>query len=187
MKKFTKTDKLFFESFLKKFGEDPTRPGLERTPERMFNSYNFLTSGYDISVDSVMNNAIFEENYDEMVLVKDIAFYSLCEHHVIPFFGKMHIAYIPKGKVIGLSKIPRVVEIFARRLQLQERLTQQVANSLMEYLSPYGVGVVCEAQHLCMAMRGVQKINSYTTTSAMEGIFKKDHRTRQEFLNLIKA
>ena len=175
----------FYKEFIKRVGDDPDRPGLEKTPERMSKSYEFLTSGYSVDIKKELNNAIFKEDYDEMVLVKNIDFFSLCEHHMLPFLGKIHVAYIPNGRVIGLSKIPRIVDIFSRRLQLQERLTAQIAKCLQDYLNPKGVGVVCEGTHLCMAMRGVQKISSYTTTSAMEGRFKSDARTRQEFLSLI--
>jgi len=175
----------FYKEFIKRVGDDPERQGLEKTPERMMKSYEFLTSGYSVDIKKELNNAIFDEDYDEMVLVKNIDFFSLCEHHMLPFLGKIHVAYIPNGRVIGLSKIPRIVDIFSRRLQLQERLTAQIAKCLQEYLKPKGVGVVCEGTHLCMAMRGVQKISSYTTTSAMEGRFKSDARTRQEFLSLI--
>jgi len=178
-------DNAFYAEFLRSLGEDPTRQGLEHTPERMKESYEFLTSGYAIDVEVELNGAIFDEDYDEMVVVKNIDFFSLCEHHVLPFFGRVHVAYLPAGRVIGLSKIPRIVDIFSRRLQLQERLTAQIARCLMQHLEPMGVGVVCEGIHLCMAMRGVQKVSSFTTTSAMEGRFKSDARTRQEFLHLI--
>ena len=181
------TDYELYREFIRRIGDDPDRPGLERTPERMKESYDFLTSGYEMDIELELNNAIFEEDYNEMVLVKDIDFFSLCEHHLLPFFGKIHVAYIPRGHVIGLSKIPRVVDIYSRRLQLQERLTVQIAQCLMSHLSPFGVGVVCEATHLCMSMRGVQKVSSFTTTSAMEGNFKSDARTRQEFLTLISS
>lgn len=178
-------DSEFYREMIKRIGDDPDRPGLERTPQRMKESYEFLTSGYTADVEEELNDAIFEEDYDEMVMVKNIDFFSLCEHHLLPFFGRVHVAYLPEKRVIGLSKIPRVVDIFSRRLQLQERMTAQIARCLMEHLNPKGVGVVCEGMHLCMAMRGVQKISSYTTTSAMEGRFKSDARTRQEFLHLI--
>ena len=171
---------------LKMLGEDPNREGLERTPERVAESMRFLTSGYRENIEEVLKGAIFEEEYDEMVIVKDISLYSLCEHHMLPFFGKCHVAYIPKGKIIGISKIPRVVEIFARRLQVQERLTNQIAHTLMEYLDPYGVAVTIEATHLCMAMRGVRKRDAVIITSAMLGAFRTDSKTRMEFLNLIK-
>jgi len=179
------TDQEFYTEFIRRIGDDPARAGLQRTPERMQESYAFLTSGYRVNLEDELRDAIFEEKYDEMVLVKHIDFFSLCEHHLLPFFGKIHVAYIPHGRVIGLSKIPRIVDAYSRRLQLQERLTAQIAECLMQHLRPWGVGVVCEAMHLCMAMRGVQKVKSYTTTSAMEGGFKSDARTRQEFLHLI--
>jgi GTP cyclohydrolase I len=175
----------FYAELIRRLGDDPTRPGLERTPARMQDSYDFLTSGYRINIEDELRNAVFDEKYDEMVLVKHINFFSLCEHHLLPFFGKIHVAYVPDGRVIGLSKIPRIVDAYSRRLQLQERMTAQIADCLMQHLRPWGVGVVCEAMHLCMAMRGVQKVSSSTTTSAMEGGFKSDARTRQEFLHLI--
>lgn len=168
-----------------KLDEDPDREGLKKTPYRVARAYEFLTKGYNQDIESVMNNAIFEEKYGSMVIVKDIDFFSLCEHHLLPFFGKVHVAYIPDGKIVGLSKMPRVVEVFARRLQVQERMTQQIADTLYDYLSPRGVGVVIEAQHLCMMMRGVEKQNSIATTSAMLGEFREDVKTRDEFLNLI--
>ena len=168
-------------------GEDPNREGLKQTPKRVAKSYEFLTSGYQMDIKKVMNEAIFNEKYDEMVIVKNIDFYSLCEHHMLPFYGKVHIAYLPDGKILGLSKFPRIVDVFARRLQVQERMTQQIADTLMEYLNPIGVGVVTEAYHMCMMMRGVQKQNSSATSSAMHGIFREDTRTRSEFLNLIRT
>jgi GTP cyclohydrolase I len=167
-------------------GEDPSREGLVDTPKRLERSLRFLTSGYATDVDAMLNNALFTVDYNEMVIVKDIDFYSLCEHHLLPFFGKCHVAYIPNGKVVGLSKIPRLVDIYARRLQVQERLTNQIANTLLEKIDPLGVAVVTEATHLCMAMRGVEKQNSVAVTSAMLGAFRNDARTRSEFLNLIK-
>jgi GTP cyclohydrolase I len=167
-------------------GEDPSREGLLNTPKRVEKSLRFLTSGYATDVDAMLNNALFTVDYNEMVIVKDIDFYSLCEHHMLPFFGKCHVAYIPNGKVVGLSKIPRLVDIYARRLQVQERLTNQIANTLREKIKPLGVAVVTEATHLCMAMRGVEKQNSLAITSAMLGAFREDARTRSEFLNLIK-
>jgi GTP cyclohydrolase IA len=170
---------------LKNIGEDPNREGLIETPRRVADAYEFLTSGYNKNVEEVMNDALFNEKYDEMVLVKNIDFYSLCEHHMLPFYGKVHVAYIPDGKIIGLSKIPRIVEVFARRLQVQERMTQQIADTLEEYLKPRGVAVVSEAHHMCMMMRGVEKQNSSATSSAVHGDFKDDPRTRAEFLNLI--
>ncbi|NNG27355.1 MAG: GTP cyclohydrolase I FolE [Ignavibacteriaceae bacterium] len=166
-------------------GEDPAREGLLATPRRVAEAYEFLSSGYKMDIDEVMNKAVFNEKYDEMVLVKNIDFYSLCEHHMLPFYGKVHVAYIPDGKIIGLSKIPRLVEIFSRRLQVQERMTQEIADTLDEYLQPKGVAVVSEAFHMCMMMRGVQKQNSSATTSAVHGVFKEDARTRSEFINLI--
>ncbi len=173
------------EAILKEIGEDPNREGLIKTPERVAKAYEFLTQGYNQNIEEVLNGAVFEEKYDEMVIVKDIDFYSMCEHHLLPFFGKIHIAYIPKGKIVGLSKIPRIVDVFARRLQVQERMTKEIADTLNKYLEPQGVAIVCEAYHMCMMMRGVQKQNSITTTSAMAGIFTEDARTRAEFLNLI--
>jgi GTP cyclohydrolase I len=167
-------------------GEDPSREGLVDTPKRFERSLRFLTSGYATDVDAMLNNALFTVDYNEMVIVKDIDFYSLCEHHLLPFFGKCHVAYIPNGKVVGLSKIPRLVDIYARRLQVQERLTNQIANTLLDKINPLGVAVVTEATHLCMAMRGVEKQNSVAVTSAMLGAFRNDARTRSEFLNLIK-
>jgi GTP cyclohydrolase I len=167
-------------------GEDPSREGLIDTPKRVEQSMRFLTSGYETDVDAMLNNALFTVDYNEMVIVKDIDFYSLCEHHLLPFFGKCHVAYIPNGKVVGLSKIPRLVDIYARRLQVQERLTNQIANTLLDKINPLGVAVVTEATHLCMAMRGVGKQNSVAVTSAMLGAFRNDARTRAEFLNLIQ-
>jgi GTP cyclohydrolase I len=167
-------------------GEDPMREGLRDTPKRVEKAYKFLTSGYSADIDQVLNNALFSVDYSEMVIVKDIDFYSLCEHHLLPFFGRCHVAYIPQGRVLGLSKIPRLVEIFARRLQIQERLTNQIAETLREKIQPLGVAVVMEANHLCMAMRGVEKQNSVAVTSAMLGVFREDARTRSEFLELIR-
>ena len=171
---------------LEQIGEDPSREGLLATPRRAERALRFLTSGYEADVDAVLNNALFTVDYNEMVIVKDIDFYSLCEHHLLPFFGKCHVAYIPNGRVVGLSKIPRVVDIFARRLQVQERLTNQIAATILEKVKPIGVGVVLEARHLCMSMRGVEKQNSVAVTSAMLGAFRNDARTRSEFLELIK-
>ena len=168
-------------------GEDTKREGLLRTPHRVAKAFEFLTSGYRQEVDKILNGAIFTEKYDEMVIVKNIDVYSLCEHHMLPFYGKAHIAYIPNGKIVGLSKIPRIVEIFSRRLQVQERMTQQIAETLYTSLQPDGVGVVIEARHLCMIMRGVEKQNSVATTSAMLGSFRDDERTRNEFLKLIDS
>jgi GTP cyclohydrolase I len=166
-------------------GEDPSREGLVNTPKRVESALRFLTSGYSADADSVLNNALFSVDYTEMVIVKDIDFYSLCEHHLLPFFGRCHVAYIPKDKVVGLSKIPRLVEVFSRRLQVQERLTNQIAETITDKVQPLGVGVVMEATHLCMSMRGIQKQNSVAVTSAMLGVFREDARTRAEFLNLI--
>jgi GTP cyclohydrolase I len=171
---------------LTELGEDPSREGLLDTPKRIEKSLRFLTSGYQADVDAVLNNALFTVDYTEMVIVKDIDFYSLCEHHLLPFFGKCHVAYIPNGRVIGLSKIPRVVDIFARRLQVQERLTNQIAETINAKIAPLGVAVVTEAAHLCMSMRGVEKQNSVAVASAMLGGFRTDARTRSEFLELIK-
>src|SRR6187397_2343562 len=171
---------------LAQLGEDPAREGLIDTPKRVEKALKFLTSGYHADVDTVLNNALFTVDYNEMVIVKDIDFYSLCEHHLLPFFGKCHVAYIPNGKVVGLSKIPRLVDIFARRLQVQERLTNQIAETLTEKIKPLGVAVVTEATHLCMSMRGVEKQNSVAVTSAMLGAFHQDARTRMEFLELIR-
>ncbi|HEX8210395.1 MAG TPA: GTP cyclohydrolase I FolE [Longimicrobium sp.] len=170
---------------LAELGENPERDGLVKTPERVEKSLRWLTRGYDMSVAEVIGDAVFEEDHHNMVIVKDIEMYSMCEHHMLPFFGKVHIAYVPDGKIVGLSKLPRVVEVFARRLQVQERLTEQVASAIMDVLRPQGVGVVIEAAHLCMMMRGVEKQNSKTVTSAMKGIFRDDLRTRDEFLRLV--
>jgi GTP cyclohydrolase IA len=170
---------------LVKLGEDPSREGLVRTPERAEKALRFLTSGYATDLESIVNGALFTQKVDSMVLVKDIEFYSLCEHHLLPFVGTMHVAYLPKDKVIGLSKIPRIVDMFARRLQVQERLTQQIAESLQDVLQPRGVGVICEARHFCMMMRGVEKQHSGTVTSAMLGEFRKRKETRDEFLALV--
>jgi len=167
-------------------GEDPSREGLVRTPRRVETALRFLTSGYAADVDSTLNGALFSVDYNEMVIVRDIDYYSLCEHHLLPFFGRCHVAYIPNGRVIGLSKLPRLVDIFARRLQLQERMTNQIAETLRTKIDPLGVAVVCEGTHLCMAMRGVEKQNSYTITSAMLGAFRDNARTRMEFLELLK-
>jgi GTP cyclohydrolase I len=172
---------------LLKIGEDPERQGLVRTPERADKALRFLTSGYETDLDSIVNGALFDETCDEMVVVKDIEFYSMCEHHLLPFFGTMHVAYLPNNKVIGLSKIPRIVDMFARRLQLQERLTHQVAETLQDVLRPKGVGVICEARHFCMMMRGVEKQHSGTITSAMLGGFRERKETRHEFLSLVSA
>ncbi len=175
------------EQLLKELGEDPHREGLARTPERVAKAYQYLTSGYGKNVDEILNGALFVEEYDEMVVVKDIDFASLCEHHLLPFIGKAHVAYMPHKKIVGLSKIPRLVEMFSRRLQVQERLTTQIANSLNEALQPRGVAVVIEAVHLCMLVRGVEKQNSKAVTSAMLGAFRDRPETRAEFMELIKA
>src|SRR5438045_2733688 len=171
---------------LKDLGEDPTREGLRDTPKRVEKAYKFLTSGYSADIDRVLNNALFTVDYSEMVIVKDIDFYSLCEHHLLPFFGKCHVAYIPSTKVIGLSKIPRLVDVFARRLQVQERLTNQIADTIRDKIAPLGVAVVMEATHLCMSMRGVEKQNSFCVTREMQGGFRDRARTRLEFLELIR-
>lgn len=173
-----------FRSLLNYLGEDHTRDGLIRTPHRHMKSLEFLTQGYNTNIDEIINQALFDVDYSDMVIVKDIEFYSLCEHHVLPFYGKCHIAYIPNGKVVGLSKIPRVVNAFARRLQVQERMTNQIASALFEHLKPEGVGIICQAYHMCMMMRGVEKQDSYTITSSMQGVFRNSE-TRQEFLSLI--
>jgi GTP cyclohydrolase IA len=172
---------------LAELGEDPTREGLVRTPKRVAKSLAFLTSGYSADIDKVLNDALFTVDYSEMVIVKDIDFYSLCEHHLLPFFGKCHVAYIPQTRVIGLSKIPRLVDVFARRLQIQERMTNQIAETIREKIDPLGVAVVCEGTHLCMSMRGVEKQNSFAVTSAMLGVFRDNARTRSEFLELIRG
>ena len=174
------------EELLGRLGEDPKRDGLVRTPERVDKAMRFLTSGYQMKIEDILNGALYEVKYDEVVVVKDIEFFSLCEHHLLPFYGKMHVAYLPQKKVIGLSKIPRVVDMFARRLQVQERLTQQIAEAITEAVSPRGVGVLCEAQHFCMMMRGVEKQHSGTVTSAMLGSFRKNKATRDEFLALTR-
>jgi GTP cyclohydrolase IA len=174
------------KSILSEIGENPKREGLLKTPERVAKSMEFLTNGYDKNPSEILKSAMFSENYSQMVLVKDIELYSLCEHHMLPFFGKAHIAYIPNGHIVGLSKIPRIVDVFARRLQVQERLTDEIKDCLQETLNPRGVAIVIEAQHLCMQMRGVQKQHSSTTTSAFSGIFISDEKTRAEFMNLIK-
>lgn len=173
------------ESMLKILGENPEREGLQKTPSRVARALIELTSGYHTDIDTLINRAIFHENYNEMVVVKDIRFYSLCEHHMLPFFGRAHVAYIPNGKIIGLSKIPKLVDVYARRLQVQERLTQQIAETIQSKLDPLGVGVVVEARHLCMEMRGAESQDSPTVTSAMLGGFRTDARTRREFLAFI--
>jgi len=174
-----------YRELIRRFDADPTRDGLERTPERMEKAIEFLTRGYKEDPAAILRAAMFDVAYDEMVIVKDVEMYSLCEHHMLPFFGKVHVAYIPDGKVIGLSKVPRLVEVFARRLQVQERLTRQIAEAIQDAIHPQGVGVVVEARHLCMMMRGVEKQNSSTVTSAMLGVFQKQN-TRTEFLSLIR-
>ena len=176
----------YFTEIITALGEDPSRPGLQETPRRVVSSLRYLTSGYQQSLDDITNGAIFNSDMDEMVIVKDIELYSLCQHHMLPFIGKCHVAYLPKGKVIGLSKIARIVELYARRLQVQEKLTKQIAESTMTATGAAGVGVIIEAKHLCMMMRGVEKQNSMMTTSVMLGSFRKDERTRAEFLNLIR-
>ena len=173
------------ERLLHAVGEDPKREGLLKTPERVEESLKFLTSGYATDVDKLVNDALYNVDYNEMVIVKDIDVYSLCEHHMLPFFGKCHVAYLPKGKIIGLSKVPRLVDAYSRRLQIQERLTTEIAQCIQNIVKPAGVAVVINAVHLCMAMRGVEKQNSYTTTSSMLGCFKDDARTRSEFLSLV--
>jgi GTP cyclohydrolase I len=171
---------------LLELGENPDREGLVRTPRRVEQALRFLTSGYRQNIDEVLNGALFEETYDEMVIVKDIELFSLCEHHLLPFYGKCHVAYMPSGKIVGLSKIPRIVDVFAKRLQVQERLTTQIAQTLMDVLEPAGVAVVIEARHLCMMMRGVEKQNTVVTTSALYGVFRDNLSTREEFMNLIR-
>jgi GTP cyclohydrolase I len=175
-----------YRELLIRIGEDPTRDGLLHTPERMEKSMKFLTRGYTMNVTDVLHGALFDVDYDEMVIVKDIEFFSMCEHHLLPFFGKAHIAYVPNGQVIGLSKIPRLVDVFARRLQVQERLTRQIGEAITDAISPQGVAVILEAQHLCMMMRGVEKQHSSTVTSAMLGVFKTQLQTRNEFLSLVR-
>src|SRR5690348_17031060 len=180
-----------FEELMKeiivRLGEDPTREGLLNTPSRVHKAFEFLTKGYNDDPEALLKNALFTVTYDEMVIVKDVEMFSLCEHHMLPFFGKVHVAYLPKGKVIGLSKIPRLVEIFSRRLQVQERLTTQIAETIYRVIEPQGVGVVIEARHLCMMMRGVEKQHSAAVTSSMLGVFREEHQTREEFLQLIRA
>lgn len=175
-----------YRELLRRMGEDPDRDGLVKTPERMEKSMAFLTKGYTMDVTQVLHDALFDVDYDEMVIVKDVEFFSQCEHHLLPFFGKAHIAYVPNGKVIGLSKIPRLVDVFSRRLQVQERLTKQVSEAIQEAINPQGVAVILEAQHLCMMMRGVEKQHSSTVTSAMLGVFKTQLQTRNEFLSLVR-
>lgn len=184
--KITKELMSDYENMLNQLGEDPEREGLVKTPERAAKAMQFLTQGYKLDANKILRSAMFKEDYSEMVIVKDIELYSLCEHHMLPFFGKAHVAYIPNGYIVGLSKIPRVIDVFSRRLQVQERLTDQILHSIHNTLKPLGVAVVIEAQHLCMMMRGVQKQNSVTTTSAFTGEFQKE-TTRSEFLNLIST
>ena len=176
-----------YKQVIEKLGEDVNREGLVKTPERVAKAMQFLTHGYDLNPDSIIQEAIFHEEYSEMVIVKDIELYSLCEHHMLPFFGKAHIAYIPKGKIVGLSKIPRIVDAYSRRLQVQERLTIEIRDCIQRTLEPQGVAVVIEASHMCMQMRGVQKQNSVTTSSAFTGLFLKNDSTRKEFINLVQA
>ena len=180
------TTQELYREILVRIGEDPTRDGLADTPERMEKSMAFLTRGYTMDVNAVIHDALFDVDYDEMVVVKDVEFFSLCEHHLLPFFGKAHIAYLPNGKVIGLSKIARVVDVFARRLQVQERLTTEIADAISDAIDPQGVAVILEARHLCMMMRGVEKQHSATVTSAMRGVFKTQLQTRNEFLSLVR-
>jgi GTP cyclohydrolase I len=175
-----------YREMLTRIGEDPARDGLIRTPERMEKAMTFLTRGYKMDINDVLHAALFDVDYDEMVIVKDVEFFSMCEHHLLPFFGKAHVAYVPNGKVIGLSKIPRLVDVFARRLQVQERLTRQIGEAITEAIHPQGVAVILEAQHLCMMMRGVEKQHSSTVTSAMLGVFKTQLQTRNEFLSLVR-
>ena len=176
-----------YADILEQLGEDPQREGLIKTPERVAKALQYLTHGYDLNPDEIVHQALFEEEYSEMVLVKDIEVYSMCEHHMLPFFGKAHVAYIPNGKIVGLSKIPRVVDAYARRLQVQERLTIEIRDCLQRTLNPKGVAVVIECSHMCMQMRGVQKQNSVTTSSAFTGLFLKNDSTRKEFINLVQA
>ncbi len=181
-----KTMTAAFKDLLVNIGEDPNREGIQRTPERAWKAWQHLTSGYSTKAEDIVNNALFEEKYNNMVIVKNIELFSMCEHHLLPFYGKAHVAYIPNGKIIGLSKIPRIVDMFARRIQVQERLTEQVAHTLMDILKPQGVAVVVEAYHMCMMMRGVEKQNSYTVTSSMLGAFHDEAATRSEFMDFIK-
>ncbi len=175
------------KTMMKSVGEDPDREGLQKTPERVFKAYEFMYGGYKEDPKAILESAIFTSSNDEMVLIKDIEFYSTCEHHLLPIIGRAHVAYIPDGKVVGLSKIPRVVDVFSRRMQIQEQLTEQIADAIMQTIQPKGVAVVIQARHMCMEMRGVEKINSTTTSSALRGLFKKDEKTRAEFFNLINA
>ena len=177
----------FYEDLLRNIGEDVSRQGLRDTPKRAARAFSYLTKGYKDDIDGIVNNAIFPSDNDEMIIVKDIEVYSLCEHHLLPFFGKCHVGYLPKGKIIGISKLARIVDVFARRLQVQENLTKQIAETILKYTDGRGVGVVIEAKHLCMMMRGVEKQNSVMKTSCMLGSFRKDMSTRSEFLNLIRS
>ena len=174
-------------TILELIGEDPNREGLKKTPHRVYKAFKHLCEGYKMDPKKVLNDALFESSNDEMVLVRDIEFYSMCEHHILPIIGRVHVAYIPDGKVVGLSKIPRMVNIYARRLQIQEQMTEQIADAILETIQPKGVGVIVEARHMCMEMRGVEKINSTTTSSALRGLFKKDEKTRSEFFSLINS
>jgi len=183
----TKQLSQYYKKILNLLGENCSREGLQKTPDRCAKSIQFLTQGYNIDPDKILKSALFNEDYSQMVLIKDIELYSLCEHHLVPFFGKAHIAYIPNKQIVGLSKIPRIVDIFSRRLQVQERLTEEISTCLERNLKPEGVAVVIEASHLCMQMRGVEKQNSVTTTSAFTGVFLKEEKTRIEFMNLIQA
>jgi GTP cyclohydrolase I len=175
------------KTMMRSVGEDPEREGLMKTPERVYKAYKFMFGGYEQNPKEVLESAMFSSSNDEMVLIKDIELYSTCEHHLLPIIGRAHVAYIPEGKVVGLSKIPRVVDIFSRRMQIQEQLTEQIADAIMETVQPKGVAVVIQARHMCMEMRGVEKINSTTTSSALRGLFKRDEKTRAEFFNLINA
>lgn len=175
------------KELLELLGEDPNREGLKKTPERVAKAYKFLTEGYTKEPKEILQKALFQSSNDEMVLIRDIEFYSLCEHHLLPIIGRVHVTYIPNGKVVGLSKIPRIINLFARRLQIQEQMTEQIADAILETINPKGVGVVVHARHMCMEMRGVEKINSTTVSSALRGLFKKDQRTRNEFYNLINS
>ena len=177
----------YYREIIRQIGEDPQREGLRKTPQRAAEAMRFLTRGYDQDVAAVLNGAIFEEDIDDMIIVKDVEFYSLCEHHLLPFYGRIHVAYIPDGRIIGLSKIPRIVDVFARRLQVQERMTQQIAQAIESVLGPKGVGVVAHAAHLCMMMRGVQKQNSAAMTSCLLGVFRSDPKTRNEFLGFVRS
>ena len=175
------------KTMIKSVGEDPDREGLLKTPERVFKAFQFMYGGYEEDAEEILKSALFTTSNDEMVLIKDIEFYSTCEHHLLPIIGRAHVAYIPDGKVVGLSKIPRVVNVFSRRMQIQEQLTEQIADAIMQTIEPKGVAVVIQARHMCMEMRGVEKINSTTTSSALRGLFKRDEKTRMEFFNLINS